>query len=81
MNPFGTPGRRPRSIAYLTSADTTGLLQPAPPPSGGLYLMPGLILNVIVLPLLVSVGADAASSGTGAPVSAGGQPISGVSTA
>ena len=34
--PFGTPGRSPRSIAYFTSCETTGLLQPVPPPSGGL---------------------------------------------
>ena len=54
--PFGTPGSRPRSIAYLTSCETTGLFQPVPPPVGGLYFTFVLMWNVMVLPPLVTTG-------------------------
>ena len=63
-----TCGRKQRSIAYLTSADLTVRFW-----SGGLYLMPFLILIVSVLPPFETFGSAVARSGVGV-VSSGFQP-------
>src|SRR5690242_18971211 len=57
--PLATDDAKPRSIAYLTSADGTSRL------TGGLNLIPCLIFTVIVRPFFDTVGIAAARSGTG----------------
>ena len=51
---------KPRSIAYLTSAEVTSLL------TGGLNRTPCLRWTVMVLPPFVTTGMPAARSGSGA---------------
>ena len=80
--PFGTPGSKPRSIAYFDVLRDTGLFQPVPPPSGGLYLTSGLMWNVIVLPPLLITGWPGGQQWhRRAPCRSAGQPISGESAA
>ncbi len=57
MKPLATELKKPRSIAYLTSADVTTSLY------GGEYLTPCLILIVTVLPSSDTCGGPSARSG------------------